>query len=259
MSYFGEFELAKSSSVGEIVLAHHRSRSCLGSHHHAEPYLSLCLDGGYLEDYDGGVDEVQRGDLFLHPACETHANDMDGRGATILNLQVSLSIQRLYDVSELYSTRLRTRCSEASLGLLEKVLLDRTERSTIFDLISAAEILLPSLKERPRRDWKLARVTARIEADPDYPWTLDELSIIAGYHRVYFAQKFKLEFGCPPGEYIRKSRMRAAARFICIEGASITEAAHASGFFDSAHMANSFRRLLGITPSALRGRQHILS
>jgi len=256
MSYFGEVELARSTAIGEIVLAHHRSRSCLEVHRHPQPYISVCLDGGYLEDFGTGVDQVSRGDLFIHPAHEAHANDMDGRGATILNLQVSLSIQRLYDVAGAHGARVRTRCSNESLRRVEELLTARTRRPLLFELVGVADILLPELDSRMRpgakHDPKLERAAAAIDADREHSWTLGELAAIAGYHRVYFAGKFRAEFGCPPGEYVRRSRMREALRLICLEGASATDAAHASGFFDSAHMTNSFRKAAGLKPGSLK-------
>ena len=36
-------------------------------------------------------------------------------------------------------------------------------------------------------------------------------------------------------------------------GASVTDAAHDSGFSDAAHLSRSFRRILGATPSDLVG------
>jgi AraC family transcriptional regulator len=262
MSYFGDVELAQACSLGEIVLAHHRSRSCLDPHDHLAPYLSVCLDGGYFEQFDGGVDEVCRGDLFVHPAQESHGNDIGGGGATILNFQVSASLQRLYGVEAAHGGRRRVRCSEAVLTRLQALLSQSTTRPAASEFLGAAEILLPELaaSSDTRRigDLRLKAAVAAAEASPEAPWTLADLACIAGYHRVYFAQKFKLEFGCPPGEYLRRLRVRQSLRLMCIEGLTATEAAHSSGFFDSAHMTNTFRKVTGLTPSLLR-RQAVLA
>jgi len=38
-----------------------------------------------------------------------------------------------------------------------------------------------------------------------------------------------------------------------LEGASLTEAAHAAGFFDSAHFSRTFRQTFGFAPSTVLG------
>lgn len=35
-------------------------------------------------------------------------------------------------------------------------------------------------------------------------------------------------------------------------GSSLTEAAHAAGFADSAHFSRTFRRMFGVAPASLR-------
>jgi AraC-like DNA-binding protein len=258
MSYFGDVELARACSLGEIVLAHHRSRACLDPHDHLSPYISVCLDGGYFEEFDGGVDEVRRGDLFVHPGLEGHSNDMGAGGATILNFQVSVSIQRLYGVQSAHGRRRKVRCSETALRRLQILLSSGAKAPRAYEFLGAAEILLPELatnSDRPEvGDGRLQAAAAAAEADPETPWALADLAAIAGYHRIYFAQKFKEEFGCPPGEYLRRLRVRHSLRLMCLEGMTATEAAHSSGFFDSAHMANTFRKLTGLTPSQFRHR-----
>lgn len=50
--------------------------------------------------------------------------------------------------------------------------------------------------------------------------------------------------------YVRWLRLKTAARCLA-GGATITEAAHAAGFADSAHMNRVFRRALGVAPSSI--------
>ncbi len=256
MSYFGEIEFARSSALGELVVAHHRPRSCLDPHRHETSYVSLCLNGSYLEDAGGLVDEVNRGDLFVHPREEAHANDMASQGATILNLRVSLPIQRLYNVSHAHRTRAKLKCSEEALGRIETICSAEQRLEGTYELLRAADIILPLLASRPPStgfgDERLNRAITAVEGDLEHLWTLEELASIAGYHPVYFGRKFRERFGCPPIDHVRRLRMRAALRLMCGHDVTATEAAHAVGFFDSAHMANTFRKALGASPTSFR-------
>jgi len=62
---------------------------------------------------------------------------------------------------------------------------------------------------------------------------------------------FTESIGIPLRPYLAWLRVQRAACAI-LEGASLTEAAHIAGFSDAPHMYRTFKRRLGITPSALR-------
>ncbi len=59
---------------------------------------------------------------------------------------------------------------------------------------------------------------------------------------------FKNNIGIPIRPYLRWLRLIEAVKHI-ISGISLTEAAHASGFADSAHLSRTFRLMFGFSPS----------
>ncbi|AGC43850.1 AraC family transcriptional regulator [Myxococcus stipitatus DSM 14675] len=63
---------------------------------------------------------------------------------------------------------------------------------------------------------------------------------------------FRAEAGFALRPYILWLRLQRAAEHLQ-RGASLTEAAHAAGFTDSAHLNHSFRRTLGLNPSEIAG------
>lgn len=67
-----------------------------------------------------------------------------------------------------------------------------------------------------------------------------------------FLHRFRAHTGLPLRPYLRWRRLLVALR-AAMQGASLTEAAHAAGFSDAAHFARTFRRHFGMTPSALVG------
>lgn len=66
-----------------------------------------------------------------------------------------------------------------------------------------------------------------------------------------YAHLFRAHTGMAVRPYLRWHRLQQALAEIA-RGASLTEAAHAAGFADSAHLSRSFRRTFGIAPRALR-------
>lgn len=65
-----------------------------------------------------------------------------------------------------------------------------------------------------------------------------------------FLHRFRAHTGLPLRPYLRWRRLLVAVR-AAMQGASLTDAAHAAGFSDAAHFTRTFRRHFGLAPSAL--------
>ena len=87
---------------------------------------------------------------------------------------------------------------------------------------------------------------------------LDSAITLAGLARAVhrspsrLAHRFREATGVPLRRFILWCRLRAAAER-AMRGSNLTEAAHAAGFADSAHLSRTFRSMFGITPSSLFG------
>jgi AraC-like DNA-binding protein len=64
---------------------------------------------------------------------------------------------------------------------------------------------------------------------------------------------FTESVGLPLRPYLAWLKLQRAAAAI-VSGVPLTDAAHAAGFADAAHMSRTFRRMFGVAPSALRPR-----
>ncbi len=69
-----------------------------------------------------------------------------------------------------------------------------------------------------------------------------------------FLHLFKDELNIPVRKYLLWKRTMDGARLV-VEKSSITEAAHAAGFTDSAHFARVFKQMFGMTLSSAFGRK----
>jgi AraC-like DNA-binding protein len=99
---------------------------------------------------------------------------------------------------------------------------------------------------RVRRALRLLR-----EGDPGADASLDALAAAVGLSPGRFMHAFTASVGIPLRPYLAWLRLQRAAAAV-VAGAPLAEAAHAAGFADAAHMSRSFRRMLGMSPSALR-------
>ncbi|MEW6435711.1 MAG: AraC family transcriptional regulator [Pseudomonadota bacterium] len=97
-------------------------------------------------------------------------------------------------------------------------------------------------------DQRVAEVISLIENRQDGAGRADELARRVGLSSSRFQHLFTQYAGVPLRRYRAWCRLRRAWLEIA-KGATTTHAAHAAGFFDSAHLAHDYRRTFGAMPS----------
>ena len=82
--------------------------------------------------------------------------------------------------------------------------------------------------------------------------TLAELAAVAGVHRAHLVRAFRARFGVSVGAYVRRERIRWAARALRDGDAPIAEIALQAGFADQSHFTRTFVRHMGVPPGRYR-------
>jgi len=88
-----------------------------------------------------------------------------------------------------------------------------------------------------------------IKSDLRHPWTIAELARHAGLGRRTFNTQFHRVYGVSASEYLRNSRLASAREALLHERLSVTEAAYAVGYANSANFSTAFRKHFGYAPS----------
>lgn len=100
----------------------------------------------------------------------------------------------------------------------------------------------------------IARVRARIEADPLAEHDIARLAAGEGLSLPHFRRLWLRTLGCPPARYLARLRMAAACRLLATSDGTVEKVARAVGFPDPLHFSRRFRALIGEAPSAYRRR-----
>jgi AraC-like DNA-binding protein len=108
----------------------------------------------------------------------------------------------------------------------------------------------PSLRDEQR----VALALRHIEARPRERLTLDELATEVASSPYHFLRVFEQVVGVTPGQYLLRERMRRAAVRLRNSNDSVSAIALDTGFGDLSTFNRHFRRMLGASPSAFRGR-----
>ena len=111
--------------------------------------------------------------------------------------------------------------------------------------------LLEALKlpvAEPTIDLRIATVAALLRESPDESIAAQQLAAAADLSTSRLEHLFKQQLGIPLRAYRGWYRFRFAAAQL-LAGATLTDAAHAAGFHDSAHFTHAFRQTFGLPPS----------
>ncbi len=105
-----------------------------------------------------------------------------------------------------------------------------------------------------QRDSRIERVIRIIRDEPGADHSVDRLAEAVHLSAGRLSHLFREHVGVAIRRFIAWSRMRQVVNLV-VQGATLTEAAHAAGFSDAAHMSNTFRQMFGFAPSALLAKQ----
>lgn len=106
------------------------------------------------------------------------------------------------------------------------------------------------LGQAPVADARIGRVLEQLEAAPERFARLQDAAALACLSPSRFRARFQGQVGMPFRRYRLWRRMARVLQCLAA-GASLTDAAHAAGFASSAHLSTAFKRMFGLTPSAL--------
>jgi AraC-like DNA-binding protein len=114
--------------------------------------------------------------------------------------------------------------------------------------LGAAPIAAPrTIHPRVRKALKLLRAATASKS-------LEALAAAVGLSPGRLMHVFTSSIGIPLRPYLTWLKLQRAAGAIA-SGRPLTEAAHAAGFSDGAHLSRTFRSMFGVAPSALRPRR----
>lgn len=102
------------------------------------------------------------------------------------------------------------------------------------------------------RDPSVSKALALIHARPSFSWTIEGLARQCGASRSVFAERFVQLLGVPPMHYLARWRMQVASEMLNRGNLNMAAIASEIGYESEAAFSRSFKRTMGVTPSAWR-------
>ncbi|MGH6781151.1 MAG: helix-turn-helix domain-containing protein [Sphingomonadaceae bacterium] len=202
----------------------------MARHLHADAYVALVLQGGYVEAGDVGRFRVRPGDLLIHGRFEVHQDHFNRAGAQVLNLAMQGTIQ-------------------SRIGRIDDP--DTVVRLAESDARAAAALAVASFTaaDNALSDWPdLLAAALREDRVPSLTQWAEE----TGVARTSLSRGFALAYGVSPQRYRAEFRARRATEAVARTVQPLAAIATDLGFADQAHMTRAVSALTGLSPTRLR-------
>ena len=217
---------------------------------HAHHALQLCIgvNGRFrLRSSVAAPWRVYRGAVVL--SDQPHQLDGQGKRVALLYLDPESTLARR--ITQLRNARGIFPVPPAALDVLLSRLGGLSEAEPTAQLCEElVETLAPQGNAPAPLDGRVASAVELLRGIPERRMPLAELATAVGLSPSRLAHLFRAQTGLPVRRYLLWLRLGDALQQLA-HGVSLTTAAHAAGFADSAHFSRTFRAMLGITPSAL--------
>ena len=201
----------------------------LRRHRFAANAVLVGLDDAFdLVDDEGRVEQHEA--TFVR-GWQWHSLDFHGGRVAMLFLEPGASLHRQVDTGTLRAA-------------IETALVARQPEPWT-ELFQSALNLGPSPMAA---DARIARIAEFLSTPEDTPADAVTLAQRVGASTSLVEHRFREQVGVPIGAYRAWHRMQAAT-VLALQGRSLTEVAHAAGFYDSAHFSRFFHGMFGLPPS----------
>jgi AraC-like DNA-binding protein len=106
-----------------------------------------------------------------------------------------------------------------------------------------------ALRAAGRGSSAIARAKEWLDANSEQNVSVRSLADLAGVSPYYLVRAFHRQVGVPPHRYQTIVRVHRARRLLT-SGASLSDVAYRTGFYDQSHLTRCFKRTLGVTPGS---------
>ena len=234
---------------GSLWIGRGHGRSDWHAHHALQ--IAVALDGvcRFREQVDGSWSEYRGAIVRSH-----RPHQFEVEGATMAQLFIepeTVEGRRLRDRFVDGISPLPDAPTRAMARLLGDALHRRAPADQMVAAARAATLLLAgAAAPATLSDGRIDQAIAHIRSCIDAPIKLGEAAAAASLSPGRFRHLFVAQTGTSFRAYLLWTRLNVAIQF-AMAGRSWTEAAHAAGFADSAHLTRTFRRMFGMNPAAL--------
>lgn len=255
-------ETNKTLQIGGVTFtqAVYSPKTKFPKHSHRNACFTLIQQGGYIESFENKIIEAKPNSVIFRPPEESHFD----------NFGSSKVCCTLFEIDKVWFEKLTQQVAliEEPFGFDNGQIVWQAMRlcgefQQIDDVSQlAVEGLMMEMLAKTKRvvrkncvrtppQW-LTQVKELLHDQFSENLSLNNIAQTAGVHPSYLANSFRNFFQSSIGEYIRQLRIDFACHKLVATDTPLIEIALNAGFSHQAHLTNTFKRLIGMSPAQYR-------
>jgi len=234
----------------------HPPRQSLPAHEHRNAYLSIVIEGDYLEQVGKRVVHCRPLQIRCHPPGEVHENHFGVRGGHVLNFELDEIWNAELDALGLTDTHGDLLLHDGAELAFQAW---RNHRQSLLVEECVARLLhraRDAARETRSQEGHVGirKAIVYLRESEGTAFSLFDVASAAGLHATHLARIFRRRMGCTVGVYARRVRIeRALGHMHAHPEWSLSRVAVEAGFTDHPHLTREYQRFAGVAPSRLRG------
>ena len=259
MSHITFGQILRQQLAGDFRITEtlHPALHRLGMHDHENPNINIVLDGGLQESVERHSFDCGPGSALLKPPGAKHSNKYGTRVTRCLIVEQTTGDSGEADLgrSEIVIGKSPLfRC--LSLQLWNELKTQDSATSLILEGLSL-QLAGTMCRQRQAKETRSApRWLKQAKELLDHEFcdhlTMQDVAARVCVDRGHLSAEFKRRFHLLPGEYLRRSRVLAAANLIRRGNGDLRDIALQCGFYDQSHFSRTFKRFIGTTPGEFK-------
>jgi AraC family transcriptional regulator len=223
-------------------------------HFHDNNYISILLDGKYIERNVFGKSLISPGSIIFRPCYYAHENFFERDGGTCFNIEFKTEWQTQFDETLKLPHNVVNYSAGTFPSLYRVMLISQIEHNEELAYEFLCDWLFQINQKKTVKgnlQW-IEKVVQILENEVEYFHSLLSLSGRVSVHPVYLARAFKERKGMTIGEYQLKAKLANAVALLLNTSFSISDISYKNGFFDDAHFIRTFKSVYKTSPHQFR-------
>ncbi|WP_422859777.1 helix-turn-helix domain-containing protein [Flagellimonas sp. S174] len=253
--YFGNSTKTLENQYLKLCITNYAPESIIAAHNHANPYVSLLVNGRYLEEGEAITQTIAPGEVLYRPKGYGHRNCFEKNNGTCFNIEFKPDwFNHLAKPFALVKDR-PVKFSAAKYPFFYKLFLQLKKHPSndiIFDEVySFYSQLITPFTTTNVRPW-VKSVCEIVQEETHKFHSLNELSDKVYVHPVYLSRAFKLYSGCTLQEFQMKVKLERAIHLLLNTTKNISSISFELGFYDDSHFIRSFKSVYDMSPARFK-------
>ncbi|PRX55131.1 helix-turn-helix domain-containing protein [Flagellimonas meridianipacifica] len=253
--YFGKSTKTVENEYLKLCITNYGPETIIAAHNHENPYLSLLVNGSYLEEGEVITQTIAPGEVLYRPKGYGHRNCFEQNDGTCFNIEFKPDWFNHLINPPLNRKDKPIKFSAAKYPFFYKLFLqlkkhpsDNIIFNEVYDFYSN---LITPLPKRDVLPW-VKNVGEIVQEELHKFHSLDELSNKVYVHPVYLSRAFKLYSGYTLKEFQMKVKIERAIHLLLNTPKNVSSISFELGFYDDSHFIRAFKSIYGISPAKFK-------